>query len=494
MAMSKTLDDHTIAAENAMETEGMPGAYLADMFPKLLQTKEFEGILHILVPEVVNRWAGTSTAKKIVSRPIKSHILKSFTNSNGESPSLFNNPDLASNLLESIPNLLGIVIKSLHEVSKTIEALPARDQEEVLGRILSKMKGAEAGAAFTSVMRIINKIHDIRPTFLADHLQASLEKWVKNLDFGEIKDFADKSAPDISALVKNINEAMWSYPAKPVLLATLIPGLVNLTLGALQDTVKRFNSFPPDLLADVLLSMFRELDGRNTGLFVNELTEFVRKSHTGSALLGDPSSPKFPDDLSRFLEETLNIIDVKRFWKAWDAIRDGRDSVKKVWLDLLRDNPDMVTELINRYPSELNVWINEMNRQAALIEALPEKEAAEVAEKGISALNMSDLADTVNMFCITANRIRKQKPDVLASMINHFANSIDVYELEDTLRWLARDVLDGFKPVGRMIAPHIVIMLSEWLTPDENDDGYDQEVEKALNALRLCLSDKEVRP
>jgi len=493
MAMSKTLHDHTITDENAMETEGMPGAFLADMFPKILQTKEFEGILHILIPEVVNRWAGTGIAKKIVSRPIKSHILKSFTHANGQSPSLFNDPDLASNLLESIPNLLEVVIKSLHEVSKTIEALPAKDQEEILGGILSKMNSAEAGAAFTSVMRIINKIHNIRPTFLADHLKVSLEKWVENLDFGEIKDFAVNSGPDISTLVKNINDALWNYPAKPVLLATLIPGVVNLALGVLQDTVRRFNNFPPDLLADVLLSMFRELDGRNIGLFVNELTEFVRKSHTGSALLGDPSSPKFPDDLSRFLEETLNTIDVKRFWKAWDAIQDGRDSVKKVWLELLRDNPDMVTEFINRYPSALNAGIDGMNRQAALIEALPEEKVAEVAEKGISALDVSGLADTVNMLCMTANRIRKQKPNVLASMINHFANSIDVYALEDTLRWLAKDVLDGFKPEGRMVAPQIVIMLAEWLTPDENDTGYGQELEKALNALQLRLSGKEVR-
>ena len=493
MSMSKTLDDHAIVDENAMETESMPGAFPADMLPKILETKEFEQILHILIPEIVNRWAGTSIVRKIVSRPIKSHIIKSFTRSNGEAPSLFKDPDLIASLFESIPSLLDILIKSLHEVCKTIEALPSKDKEEILGKILSKMNGAETGAAFTSAVHIVNEIHNTHPTFFADHFKATFEKWIEKVDFGEIKDFADNSGPDILALAKNINDALWNYPAKPVLLAALIPGVVNLTLGVLQDTIARFDNFPPDLLADVLLSMLRELDGRRIGLLVNELTEFVRKSHTGSALIGDPSSPKFPDDLSRILEDTLNTIDLKHLWKAFDAIRDGKDSVNKVWVELLKDHPDLVVEFLNRYPSALNAGISGMNRKIALVEALPEEEVAEVAGKGISALNVSDLADTINMLCMTANRIRKQKPDVITSMISQFANSVDLFELEDTLKWLAREVLDGLKPVGRLVAPQIVVMLSEWLAPDENDNEYDEETEKALNALQVRLLSREVR-
>ncbi|MBC8247154.1 MAG: hypothetical protein H8E81_06185 [Deltaproteobacteria bacterium] len=474
MANSKTLHDHTVTDENDLETEAMPDAFLADMVPKILQTKEFEEILHILIPGIVNRWAGTSTAKKIVSRPIKSHILKSFTRSNGRSPSLFKDPDLTCDLLESIPTLLDVVIKSLHEVLKTIETLPSKDKEEVLGKILSKMNGAETGAAFTSAVRIANEIHNTHPTFLADHFKASFEKWVESVDFGEIKDFADSSHTDILALMKNVNDALWNYPAKPVLLAALIPAMVNLALGVLQDTMARFNNFPPDLLADVLLSMLRELDGRHIGQLVNELTEFARKSHTGSALIGDPSSPKFPDDLSRLLEETLNTIDVKRLWKGVDAVRDGKGSIKKVWLELLRDNPHLVVEMVERYPSALNARISGMNRKVALVEALPEEEVAEVAEKGISALNLSDLADTINMLCMMANRIRKQKPDVITSMIGQFADSVDLFELEDTLKWLTREVLVGLKPVGRLVAPQIVVMLSEWLAPDGNGSEYDE--------------------
>ncbi|MBW1819275.1 MAG: hypothetical protein JRJ60_19225 [Deltaproteobacteria bacterium] len=172
MAISKAVHDQPVTDENAMETEDMPDAFPADMFAKILQTKEFEDILHMLIPEIVNRWAGTSIARKIVSRPIKSHILKSFTRSDGRSPSLFKDPDLTRNLLESIPTLLDVVIKSLHEVSKTVESLPSKDKEEILAKVLSKMKGAETGAAFTSAMRIVNEIHDTHPTFFADRFKA----------------------------------------------------------------------------------------------------------------------------------------------------------------------------------------------------------------------------------------------------------------------------------------------------------------------------------
>jgi len=493
MEMSKTPHDPAAADENAMENENMSGAYPADIIPKILQTKEFEELLNILIPEVVNRWAGASVARKAVSRPIKRHLLKSFTRSDGQSPSLFNDPDLASNLLESIPTSLNAVIKSLDELSKTIEALPSGDKEEILGKILSNMNGAETGAILTRAVRIVNEIYETHPNFFADHFKAPFEQWVENVDFGEIKDFSDNVGPDILALVKNANDALWNYPAKPVLLATLIPGIVNLALGVFQDTIARFNKFPPDLLTDVLLAMFRDLDGRNTGIFINELSEFIRKSHTGSALIGDTSSPKFPDDLSRLLEEILNTIDVKLLWKGLDAVRDGRGSVNKVCLDILEDHPDMVVEILKRFPSALNAGISVMNRKVALVEALPEEEAAEIAEKGMSALDLSYLADTINMLCMTANRIRKEKPDVITSMISQFANSLDLFELEDTLKWVAKDVLNELKPVGRLIAPQIVVMLSEWLAPDENDNGYDEETEKALNALQVRLLGREVR-
>ena len=491
--MVETLDDSTEADENKMENEGMSGAYPADMVSKILHSKEFEELLQLLVPEVVNRWAGGSVARKTVSRPIERHLLRSFTRSSGQSPSLLKDPVLTCGLLETISTSLDVLVKSLHEVAKTVEALPSGDKKEILGQMLSNMNGAETGAILTRAARIVNEIHKTDPLFFADHFKAPFEKWVEKVDFGEIKDFADNVGPDILALVKNMNDALWNYPAKPVLLATLIPGIVNLAIGIFQDIIARFNHFPPDLLTDVLLAMFRDLDGRNIGMFVNELSEFIRKSHTGSALIGDPSSPKFPDDLSRLLEEILNTIDVKLLWKGLDAVRDGRDSVNKVWLDLLIDQPDMVVEMLKRYPAALNAGISGMNRKVALVEALPEEEVAEVAEKGISGLDLTDLADIINRVCMTANGIRKQKPDVITSMISQFTNSLDLFELEDTLRWVTKDVLDELKPVGRLIAPQIVIMLSEWLAPDENDNGYGEETEKALNALQARLLNREVQ-
>ena len=174
---------------------------------------------------------------------------------------------------------------------------------------------------------------------------------------------------------------------------------------------------------------------------------------------------------------------------AAGASLDGEEAE----LMIAEDKPDLVVEMLKRYPSALNAGISEINRKVALVEALPEEEVAEVAEKGVSALDVSDLADTINMLCMAANRIRKQKPDVITSMISQFANSVDLFELEDTLKWVAKDVLDELKPVGRLIAPQIVVMLSEWLAPDENDNGYDEETRKALNALQVRLLNREVR-
>ena len=60
--------------------------------------------------------------------------------------------------------------------------------------------------------------------------------------------------------------------------------------------------FHPDLLADIVISFLKELDGAAVAELGNELTEIVRKIHTGSALLGEPGRSPAPRDLLRKIQ------------------------------------------------------------------------------------------------------------------------------------------------------------------------------------------------
>jgi hypothetical protein len=92
-----------------------------------------------------------------------------------------------------------------------------------------------------------------------------------------------------------INEELWRYPAKVVCILSMLPTLSNTALKGLRETAAPLNRMAPDLLADVVISLIRNVDAKEISGIVNELAELVRKIHTGSALIGEPGKPALPE-------------------------------------------------------------------------------------------------------------------------------------------------------------------------------------------------------
>lgn len=476
---------------DAVGTDSMSNEFPSDVLSKIIQTEEFEKILQTLIPVIVSHWAGKSLIRKIVSRPAKNHLLKTFAGSNGHGPSLLKDQDLTCSLIETIPPLLNVLVNSFHEALKTIETLPPDEKKEILGKMLSNLKTGETGEAITAATRIINEMHHINPTFFADQLQTSFESLIEHIDFGEIKDLLDNSASDAITFVKMLNDVMWHYPAKVLLLISLIPSMANIAVASLKDTVKRFNDISPDLITDISLSFLKEIDGRSIGEFINEVTELIRKLNTGSALLGEPGTPLFPRDLSRILEEALSAIDSELFWKARVAIAEGKESVNNTMLDALRDNPELLISRLDHLSSIRNSQVRATSHKMALIEKLPEQEVTDAISRGVSALDAQEVGEILNLMALLANRVRKLKPEIAPAVVRQFVDALDLSELQDTVKWIVDELGEAMRPLARVVVPQLLRGICAWLTPEEDDNKADVEV--ALTGLRALLQDEADR-
>jgi len=467
---------------------------LSRLVAELFRTRTAQDVIDKLIPEVIRLWAGQNYLKKTLSQRIEKRIRKGFERIK-QSPefsqytaSVFEEPEFISAFAGQFLTLLNDATDAAGVLSKTIEKLPSGEKERLVGEILAKMNYARSGELLTTYARIINEIHKSNPTFFADRIDDRFTKLIEQIDFGELKDLADNSAHDAEAALKKINAVMWQYPAKAVCLISILPTMLNLFVTSLKESTKQFNNISPDLLTDVMLSLMRHIDGKAIGEFINELSELVRKLHTGSALLGDPNMPQFPRELSKILEELAGTVDGRLLWKARVAVAEGKESLENTWVETLKKSPELLTQMINNYPSIRNAHIRALSKKLAFIEGLPEKESAEAVALAASELDMVELAETFNLFCALTNRIHALKPDIVSSMAAQFTNSIDAHEFQKTVKWLAGDIAKSFKPLVRAAWPQIMNAICDCLKPD--NDEHQKDIEDALASLRKLLEAK----
>ncbi|HOS97382.1 MAG TPA: hypothetical protein PLU54_06980, partial [Deltaproteobacteria bacterium] len=114
-----------------------------------------------------------------------------------------------------------------------------------------------------------------------------IDAFLRNVDFGEILEMVEGAGPQVIESIRAVNEQLWKYPAKVGTLAVMAIALMNTAIQAAREIMRPIEEqFSPDLLADLILSMVRDLSGSHAAKLVNTVFELIRRVHTGSLLLG----------------------------------------------------------------------------------------------------------------------------------------------------------------------------------------------------------------
>ncbi len=474
----------------------------AGYFAEILQTKEVKNAVDSGITEVINLWGEGSSAKKFASKPAKWAINKSFSKkSNGheeELISLLKHPDMLEHASLILPGIINNFGEVVHAMAISLESKPAEKQLELLSRFFASINSEKAGKIITSFARTADSLHQKNPKFIADSVIPGLRSFLENTDFSELKSFFDNSKTDIHSIINGTFDLGFEYPAKLVTLLSFIPGISNHVLFFLEDFIKRFNDLPADILADILISFFKETDGKTMGRFLNNLTEMIRQVHTGSALIGEAGTPQFSTELLKKTREIFDEIDPVVLTKAIRAIMDGKEVLLKTFQTIASENPEFFLSSLETLSDGKNSKIRVLKHKFELMEEFDEEEAAKAISAGISKLNTYEFAELVNSACTLFNTINEHSPLELEKLAEEFTSAIDTDELFICLSSITTDTMKGFRPIIRPIirsvGPLLIKEVIGSLTAEDDgaeDDGNDELIDEAREMLRNFIMGKE---
>ena len=378
----------------------------------------------------------------------------------------------AKNLVMSVVHA---ALKDWSGDSKFREHISA-DLEKTIDNVLSMGKDEESKIA-----------EDVS---YAESLRPIVRDLIENIDFGEIKDATNFHRENIGDAVMMINEEFWRYPAKVICLLSMLPDIVNMTVSVAKESLVPVNKLAPDLLADVIFSMVDDIDGKNIGLLINELSEIVRKLHTGSSLLGEPSNPQLPNVLNRLTSEAMSTVDINLLLKSRKLLAEIREVSLKAFISQLEQSPELSREYFQDQFLSIVAFIKNWSRKADAFERLfSEEEIAREFAIGMGEIDAQEVASTISMLCGIVNRVRAVTPGVIRNTLSQAINAINANEAGETVRWFTEDVVQSLNPVASEVLPPIIRGIADLLRPDPINGS--KEIQEALAYLKSAINEKE---
>jgi hypothetical protein len=450
------------------KTDRQKPAFLDELVRAFVRTSEFKTILRSAVPEVAAQWAGKNPLKKMAAGIVAKNIQKSFAPGGEELPSLIN-------------AILGVLDNALKDVG----TLPDEERSHLTATITGGIDAGIFGSIITRMAVLVNTAHATEPVFMSDNTRENFRRFIEAVDFGEIKEAVDGSHEDFTAVARMANEEMWRYPAKMICLLSMLPAAVNMTVSAVKETLTPIHAQAPDVLADVIFSLLRSLDGKAAGELVNGLCEVIRQTHTGSALIGDQGLPQFGADMRILFNDFASALDPEVIVKARIALAEDMETIRNAWTETMSQRPDLFLASLRHAADRRNPRIRATRREVDLIADMPEVDVNNAISADLSKMDTQELGETINTVLRLLNSLRRSHPKALPQVLAGIATTIDTDELKEAAKWIIPSAAAAVKPIAGAVMPSLIRGLAELLTPEPGDDR--QEMDAAIAKLKTAL-------
>lgn len=462
---------------------------------EVLQTREVRHLVNLLITECLTVWSGSSWMKKTVSKPINFMVNKQLTRSEDilgdpELALLFEDEAFVKRLFDVLPGLVNGIQDAVCTSMESLEHMAPDEKTRLIKDLIGKVAKGKAGQLITGLARVLNHIHAVDPEFLAHAMEPSVQKFFKAMDFGEVKEAVDGAVPCVLAFVSMVNEVIWQYPSKVVGLLSLLPPVVKTVFGSAGISLKRLNRLPPDLMTDIVIALLGEIDSTVIGELIDETMEVGRKLHTGSALLGEPGSPRLPRMFSAKLEEIIAHMDPSLFWKGRLALAEVKAAFDDALSGVEGLDEDRVALAMKRKAELKSIRMRTRNRKLAIMDGMDDETLAVTLNQGLEAYDVQEAADTFNTLVRTLNRLMEQTPESVAGMTRQMVQSVDTGELAGLAEMILTHSGEDLKPLARCVVPRMVIWACELLQPA--DDEFEDDAARARDALKSLFMAEEV--
>lgn len=483
--------DTTLARDSGARRNADRG-FIGSFARSFARTEEMREVVHAAIPEVLAVWAGKSRIKKGLAGAVGKMLARGFAPRGGDTGSpvieTCGDPEFVRQASAEMPGIINAVIAGLGAFTGELSNMPAEERRYYLKMIIDTVDLGGLGEIVTNLARSAN-LHRNEPGFLTEALRPRVRSLIAEIDFGEIKEAVDASAESIPVLASMINEEMWQYPAKMVCLLSLLPALGNIAVRTTVETIRPINNMAPDLLADVILSLVRDIDGKSIGRLVNQVCEIVRKIHTGSALLGDRGTHAVPAAVSRLASETLAEVDVLLLLKSQGMLREIRDLMRVAVIGVLEGDPSIAADFFQGHFRTLASWVRAWSQKADTFERIfSDEDVAREFSRGMSELDPQEMAAAMSSICNLFNQVRQLSPGTIKNFLSQFFSSLDEQVVAGTARWLVDDVVQSMKPVAPEIMPPVISGIAELIAPD---GVMSEDMMKACGRLRDVFKQME---
>jgi hypothetical protein len=470
-------------------------ASFAGFAAEAVKTPEFRNLLNTLLSGALHGWSRKGVIRPELARHARRILARKRVKSREGTAhpdliDLLQHPEVVAYIRNQLPVLTSRLLDMADLVAASFENADQEQQKAFFNQILAAFDSDKTGRILTALAGTLDRLHRTDPTLFADKTVQILKQVLAQLDFGELKSVFAHSESDLKALGTKFNDLLFEYPSKLILMLSFIPGISNHLLFYGEDLIKRFNALPADILADLLISFFKETDGPTAGKLINNLAEFIRQVHTGSALTGDGGMPQFSIALARKTRAVLEEVDTKLLFKAANALTDGQEALITSLVAAAGEDPEFPEFALKHRVARGNAKNRLAKQKLDLFENLSGKEAAAAIAAGLSEWNAYEFAELINSACAAANTLQQHSPDVVKHIVTEFVNTLDLYEIEETVTWLARDLTETFKPVLQTVLPVVIQDVISCLATDTGDNG--EQITAMRTRLRRFIMNEDI--
>ncbi len=468
---------------------------LQKLITSLLQSREGSELVSAVLPAVISLWAGKNPAKKLIFKNISRNLNWGFTPGDTGDRSLleiFSDPGFASELTVFLPRLVSFFMDILGSAGEGIASLSVDEKKEMLAAVTGGIDFSGGGKFINSLARTLSEVTGKDPAALSTALRPLLRNLFESIDFGEMKEALDAASEDISSLLGLAGQTLVEYPAKLVCILAMVPALFNIFIRGGTKNIAALNSLSPDLLADVINSLLKDVSGQALAELVNGGSEIIRKIFTGSSLIGRGGEQVIPAEIFRLADDTVSSIDAEVYFKARYMQKEFRGRVKESMVRLCERNPEFAAAAFReRLLSGFDGFRNFETKIEIFDAIFSDDDGAQLLGELLGEIDMQEIAGGINRFCEILNTIHDISPEAIPVAMSQFTYALDPFETGETMAWLAEDIATSLKPVAPQLLPPLINGIAEIIeTAREEGD----EMERALERLRRAVEKREVAP
>ncbi len=310
-----------------------------------------------------------------------------------------------------------------------------------------------------------------------NELGDSVRNIIANNDMAVLKQYTEAVSIHAPKVTAKVADDIWMYPAKVLTLLACIPSVANCMIRCVNTSLQPLNNQAPDLLADVVNSLLKDIDVEALGCTANQICELLRKFDTGDELIKESASTPFEQSVKRISGAMLSGLEADTKQEVFNSLLSLKNKITGGIFESLNEDHDALNMLINF------IILSKLHTIQTARKFLNNYSTHE----NLLDFPVEEVAHFINELLRFIVIVRSTNKPLFDSLLNRFAHALDTAAFQDFITQAGNECFTALQPVLVKVFPFV---LSCWATLLQEEDETMMQARKAF--ARALLKDVEV--